>query len=101
MTFCRRGDNIVVSLAAGNHDRRVFTEPEAFVCDRDLPPQDLALAHGAHRCIGNILATAEIAAAMSALARHVRSITLIGEGERLTGSNLRGWASLPVRLTPF
>jgi cytochrome P450/fucose permease len=97
----RRGDDIIVSLGVGNHDPSVFTDPGAFVCDRDLPPQDLAFAHGVHRCIGNKLAIAEIAAALSAIVRHIRSIAIINDEERLTGANMRGWSSLLVQLMPF
>ena len=63
----RRGDLVRVSIAAANRDPAVFDHPDEFVPGRPGPQLNLGFARGPHFCPGAQLASAETAAAVSAL----------------------------------
>jgi cytochrome P450 len=71
-----KGANIVLLLAAGNRDPRIFREPNRFDPDRtDL--QHLGFGGGVHYCFGAPLARIEAQVALATLARRLRSPRLM------------------------
>jgi cytochrome P450 len=63
----RRGDLVRVSIAGANRDPAVFARPDSFEPGRAEERHNLGFARGPHFCPGAQLASAETAAAVSAL----------------------------------
>jgi cytochrome P450 len=63
----RRGDLVIVSLAAANRDPAVFADPDRFDIRRRSARHNLGFARGPHFCPGAELARLETRAALSAL----------------------------------
>jgi cytochrome P450 len=100
--FLRRTDDgrsIVVLYGSANRDERVFDEPDRFLIDRDASGH-LAFGSGIHLCLGAPLARLEGAAVFRALAERVSMIEVLPGAERTDSRAIRGFATLPVRLTP-
>ena len=62
----RRGDPVVLCVAAANRDPAVFAEPNCLQLDR-APNKQLAFGWGAHFCLGAPLARTEARFALTAL----------------------------------
>ncbi len=73
----RRGDLVVVSLAAANRDPDVFDRPDAFDLDRDTTRTHVAFAHGPHACLGAQLARMQTRSAVRAVATQLAGIRLV------------------------
>ena len=58
-TPIKRGEMVVVYLAAANRDPAVFANPHRFDIDRDNANRHLAFSGGRHFCLGAALARAE------------------------------------------
>jgi cytochrome P450 len=93
------GEKVMLLLASANADPRQYDDPLAYRIQRRGHGQ-LDLGLGIHQCIGQHIARLEGEALLRALAERVRTITLLGPGERKLNNSLRGWGSLPVALTP-
>jgi cytochrome P450 len=63
----RRGDLVIVSIAAANRDPAVFAEPDRFDIRRANARQNLGFARGPHFCPGAQLARIETRAAVDAI----------------------------------
>ncbi len=100
----RRGEAVMPVLAGANHDPRVFTDPERLDLGRAAAPRHdvhLGFGHGAHRCLGAVLAHEEAVVAFGALLRGYPGLALaVAPGEVRRGPNPVAWhlAALPVRL---
>ena len=98
-TQVRRGDMLLVSLAAANRDPARFAEPDAFSLGRSAG--HVAFGHGVHHCLGAPLARMEAEVAVATLLRHVSGISLAidaGELEWRPGLLMHGVRHLPVSL---
>ncbi|MFC8519341.1 cytochrome P450 [Streptomyces sp. NPDC057257] len=94
----RRGDMLLVSLAAANRDPSRFAEPDTFRLDRPAGGH-LAFGHGVHHCLGAPLARMEAEVAITAFARRVESLDLaVAEAdlEWAPGLLMHGVRRLPV-----
>ncbi len=94
----RRGDQVTVLLASGDHDPAQFPEPDRFDIGRD-PKRHLAFGMGIHACLGAPLARLEGQIAFATLLGRVPGIRLAVPHESLEwrpGSLLRGLTRLPV-----
>lgn len=60
------GDRVVLVLGAANRDPERFYAPDVFLVDR-ADNRHLAFGHGAHFCLGGVLARMEIAIGLNAL----------------------------------
>lgn len=49
------GEHLMLSIASGNRDERVYPDPEEFRLDRVDGPEHLAFGAGPHLCLGNHL----------------------------------------------
>ncbi|MET9400567.1 cytochrome P450 [Kitasatospora sp. NPDC002965] len=103
-TLIRKGEAVMPILAGANHDPRVFAEPERLdLCRAAAPHHEvhLGFGHGAHRCIGAVLAHEEAVAAFGALLRMYPELALaVAPTAVERGPNPVAWhlAALPVRL---
>lgn len=71
----RAGEGVIVSIAAADHDPEVFADPHVLDPDR-APRPHLAFGHGAHRCLGEPLATLELEIALRRLAVRLPKLRL-------------------------
>ncbi len=94
----RRGQMVMVALAAANRDPEVFADPERLDITRVDNPH-LSFGHGLHFCLGSSLARLEARTAIGALVSRYPSMKL-GTDRPKWGSNLalRGLDSLPIRV---
>lgn len=93
----RKGDKVVVFYPAGNRDPAIFVEPDRFDITRPAK-QHLAFGAGAHVCVGSRLAEMQLRLAFAEMARHVRSIEVVGEPARVRSNFINGFKRLEVKL---
>jgi cytochrome P450 len=75
-TRIRAGDGLLVCVAAANWDERMFDRPDEVAIGRATARQHLSFGYGAHRCIGQWLARAEIQIALRAVATGIPTLRL-------------------------
>ncbi len=90
---------IITFLAAANRDERQWPNPDSFDIQR-RPTGHMAFGSGIHGCVGQVVARLEGEVVLTALAKRVSRIDLIGTPERRLNNTLRAMASMPVRLIP-
>jgi cytochrome P450 len=95
----REGDPLMMLYPSGNRDDEVFDQPNRFIADR-RPNRHLAFGHGAHHCLGNILAKMEMKHLYEALFKRVVSVELNGEPKLIHSTFVSGLKTLPVRIKP-
>jgi cytochrome P450 len=98
----RKGDRVLLCLAAANRDPEAFADPDAFDIGR-AGNRHLSLGAGPHACAGGGLARAELEIALSTLIRRLPGLALDPEDppRRRPGSPMfRGFHSLPVLTSP-
>jgi cytochrome P450 len=93
------GSPIMLLYPSGNHDEEVFDRPDQFIADR-RPNRHLAFGHGAHHCLGNLLAKMEMRMLYEALFERIASFDLIGEARWVESTFVSGLKTLPVRIRP-
>lgn len=94
----RRGELIVIYLAAANRDPAVFADPHRFDVRRSNANKHLAFSGGRHFCLGAALARSEGEVGLRRFFTHFPEVQLAGIGRRRDTRVLRGWAELPVSL---
>jgi cytochrome P450 len=90
---------VLLFLASANRDERQWKQADVFDIERK-PTGHMAFGSGIHGCVGQVVARLEGEVILSALARRVKRIELIGEPVRRLNNTLRAFASLPLRLVP-
>ena len=95
----RKGEIVLILLAAANRDPARFTDPDRFDVRR---PDNLhlAFAWGLHFCLGARLARMEGQLVLQGLVERFTRVEPAGEPVRNPGLAIRGFESLPVRCTP-
>ncbi|TWT24262.1 cytochrome P450 [Planomicrobium sp. CPCC 101110] len=94
----RRGDLVVVSLNAANHDPEKFNDPETFDITREKSPH-LAFGMGIHFCLGAPLARLEGEIAISSLLERFPDMQLEIDKKELEwrpGMIVRGVKEIPL-----
>ncbi len=94
----KRGDFVVIYLAAASRDPAVFEDPHRFDVRRPNAGKHLAFSGGRHFCLGAALARMEGEVGLRQFFTRFPDAQLAGEGSRRDTRVLRGWARLPVRL---
>lgn len=90
------GDAVILLVASGNRDERVFTDPDVFDIDRK-GPSHLSFGRGIHYCLGAPLATMMAKEALLGLTARITSLSLTEEPiSYKPGMGLRGPARLPI-----
>lgn len=92
-------EKVVMFVAAANRDPRRWERPDDFDVAR-RPAGHMAFGVGIHGCVGQMVARLEAEVVFNALVRRVSSFELDGPPEPRPTNWLRGFASLPLRVTP-
>lgn len=93
-----RDSRVLVLLGAANRDPARFPDPDAFDPGRDQG-QPLSFGAGPHYCLGAVLSKMEGQFALPMLLRRYPDLALDGEPGPRTTLMLRGYETLPVRLS--
>jgi len=91
------GEKMLVFMAAANRDPRRWENPDDYDISRQTVGH-VGFGTGVHACVGQLLARLEGEVILSALARKVARIEIVGEPRRRFNNTLRGLASLPLKL---
>lgn len=103
------GKSVIVALGGANRDPARWNEPNTFRLDRPRVKEHLAFGRGAHTCVGNPLARAEIRVIIDRLFEQTSSITLDEEYHGPAGNRrfsyeptyiIRGLEQLRLKLEP-
>ncbi len=93
------GQSVMLLYPSANRDEDVFESPFEFRVDR-RPNRHLAFGHGAHHCLGNLLAKMEMRILYEELFSRVRDMELNGEPKLIQSVFVSGLKTLPVRMKP-
>jgi cytochrome P450 len=93
----RKGDTMMMLLAAAHRDPEAFDRPDVFDPDRD-GIRHLGFGRGPHFCLGAPLARLEASVALRAVTARFPGATIGGEPVYKPNLTLRGMESLPVTL---
>ncbi|SFN07110.1 hypothetical protein SAMN04489713_101116 [Actinomadura madurae] len=92
------GDRMLLLVGSANRDPRAFEDADTYDLDRDTS-RLVSFGGGRHFCLGANLARLEARIALAELVRRVSSYEVDhGGAERVHSVNVRGFASLPVRV---
>jgi cytochrome P450 len=99
---CPAGSKLLLNIGSANHDEQVFTDAEEYDVfrDREELARHIAFGGGRHFCLGANLARLEANIALTELVDRCRKIETLPGAERFYSANVRGFAALPVRVTP-
>lgn len=75
-TLISKGEGVIISLSSANRDDSVFGDPDKFDITREESRRHLSFGNGAHVCLGQWLARAELEIALSALVARVPTLRL-------------------------
>lgn len=93
------GTPIAVSLLSALRDPDVYTDPDRFDITRtDHPRWHPIFGGGAHRCVGEALARAELEETLATIARLAPNTTLVGDFPRLAPGAIRQIDQMQVAL---
>ena len=67
------------AFGAANRDPAAFERPDEFVLDRPRTPVPLTWGHGAHYCLGSVLARMQLRIALGTLPRLCPTLHLVGD----------------------
>lgn len=95
------GSKAVLVLGSANRDDRVFADPDRYDIfrDKDELGQLLSFGGGRHFCLGANLARLEAQIALTELVKRVKTVDVAHDDcRRVHSVNVRGFASVPVRM---
>lgn len=96
----RAGEAVVLYLAGANRDPQTFDDPHRFDVTRGNAGRHLSFSGGRHFCLGAALARAEGEVGLRTFFERHPTARLATAGRRRDTRVLRGWATLPVTLSP-
>ena len=94
----KNGDALMMLYPSGNRDEEVFEDPDVFVADRK-PNRHLAFGHGAHHCLGHLLAKMEMKYLYEEIFERIVAISLSGKPKIMESNFVTGLKTLPVQIT--
>ena len=89
---------IVNCVSAANRDPRRWEDPETFDITRDVRGH-AAFGYGIHACVGQMMARMEAESLLTAFATQVETLEVTAEPVRKVNHWLRGYSSMPMRVT--
>lgn len=95
----KKGDTVIASLLAANHDPARFDAPEALQSTR-RPNAHLGFGFGPHVCLGMQLARLEAVVALDRLFAHAPDLSLTAPPRWLKRPGIRAPAGLSVNISP-
>jgi cytochrome P450 len=96
----RANQVVILMLGGANRDPAVFADPNRFDVTRPNAGDHLAFSSGPHFCLGAALARMEGEVGLRALFDRFPDLALAGPPRRRPTRVLRGYASMPVHLSP-
>jgi len=98
-THIGEGEKVLMFLGAANRDPRRWNKPDSYDITRRTSGH-VGFGSGIHMCVGQLVARLEGEVILSALARRVAEIEIVGDTKRRFNNTLRGLDSLPVAISP-
>jgi cytochrome P450 len=95
----KAGDQMLMWYLSGNHDEDVFERGEELIIDRQNARNHLSFGFGIHRCMGNRLAEMQLRVLWEEILKRFENIEVVGDVERTFSSFVKGYTSMPVRVT--
>ncbi|HEY9566167.1 MAG TPA: cytochrome P450 [Nocardioides sp.] len=95
----RSGALVTTLLAGANRDPKVFTDPDVFDVTRENARDHLSFSLGRHHCLGATLARMEGEIGLRTLFERHPELELLPGATRRTTRILRGFETLPARLS--
>lgn len=98
---CPAGSKLLLNIGSANHDGSVFSDAEDYDVRRSAEElaKHIAFGGGRHFCLGANLARLEASIALHRLVEKASAISVDRESAvRFYSANVRGFASLPVRI---
>lgn len=94
------GQRVLLLVGSANRDESVFDDASSYRIGRDCSQALMSFGMGAHFCLGAHLARLEANIGLAEVVRSIRSVDIdIANAERVHSVNVRGFASLPVKVT--
>jgi cytochrome P450 len=93
------GDKVIMWYVSGNRDEEVIERPDEFDIERLNVRRHLSFGFGIHRCVGNRLAELQLKIIWEEIFMRFSNIEVMGEPRRVFSSFVKGYETLPVRLT--
>jgi cytochrome P450 len=84
---------------SGNRDDEVIEQPNEFIIDRARPKTHMSFGFGIHRCVGMRLAELQLRILWEEILQRFDNIEVVGAPKRIYSSFVKGYESLPVRLS--
>ncbi|CAL9404760.1 Vitamin D3 dihydroxylase [Streptomyces sp. enrichment culture] len=93
----RKGEGVVASILAANHDPEVFTDPGRIDITRS-PNNHVAFGTGIHQCIGHLVVKMQLGIVLGTLFRRIPDLRLAIDLDDVKFKNaaIRGVEALPV-----
>lgn len=91
-----KDDWLMLCYVSGNHDERVFPDPDRFDSSRS-PNRHVAFGAGVHQCLGLHLARLEMRILFDELLDRIDSVELAGTPQRASSTFVGGPKTLPIR----
>jgi cytochrome P450 len=95
----RAGAMVTTILAGANRDPQVFTDPTRFDITRENAREHISFSAGRHYCLGASLARMEGEVGLRTLLERFPDLQLLPGARRRTTRILRGFETLPARLS--
>ncbi len=95
----KKGDKVVMWYVSGNRDEEVIDRPYEFIIDRARPRTHLSFGFGIHRCVGLRLAELQLKIIWEEILKRFDNIEVVEEPKRVYSSFVKGYETLPVRIT--
>jgi cytochrome P450 len=95
----RKGDRVVMWYVSGNRDEEAIERPNEFIIDRARPRTHISFGFGIHRCVGMRLAELQLKIVWQEMLKRFAKIEVVGEPKRVYSSFVKGYESLPVRIS--
>ncbi|MCZ4587592.1 cytochrome P450 [Rhodococcus opacus] len=94
------GTKVLLFLGSANRDPRKWGDTASQLDVRRNAAGHVAFGMGVHQCVGQPVARLEAELVVNALARRIKRIELDGEPVPKLNNTLKGWTSVPVKVTP-
>ncbi len=95
----KKGDKVVMWYVSGNRDDEIIDRPYEFLIDRPRPRTHISFGFGIHRCVGIRLAELQLKIIWEEILKRFDNIEVVGEPKRVYSSFVKGYETLPVRIT--
>ena len=94
------GARVLLLIGSANRDEAAFPDGDAFRIAREPGPRIASFGAGAHFCLGASLARLEARVALTEIVTRISGCEVDeAAAERVHSTNVRGFATLPVRMT--